>query len=133
MPGDNVEITTQGYEALSWGGVEEILPLLDPAIVIQEAEHVPGRETLHGHDGMRAWFNKIREAFDELRFEPIEMIEARDQVVAVVRFIGRGRASTASIEGTVVHVWTLRNGTAVRVEGYLDREDALRHIGRLTA
>jgi ketosteroid isomerase-like protein len=41
-----------------------------------------------------------------------------------------GRASGGEFDVGVAHVWTVRDGKAVRVESYLDTAEVLRALGR---
>jgi ketosteroid isomerase-like protein len=69
------------------------------------------------------------EVLDEVRFEPVEFIGAGDQVVVPGRMIGIGRASGVKAEQSVTQVWTLRDGLAVRMSTYLDKQSALEALG----
>ena len=43
---------------------------------------------------------------------------------------GRGRGSGAEVEThPTAHLWTLRNGLAIRMQSYWEREDALKAVG----
>ena len=60
---------------------------------------------------------------------PEEYIGVGDRVVVVVRFVGRGRESGFPIDERLCHVWTLREGKAVRMEVHSGREEGLRAAG----
>jgi hypothetical protein len=76
-------------------------------------------------DGWRDWLLPYRSY--EWRLE--RLIEAGDRVVTLIRV----RAVTARDEVELEHapgaVWTVRDGKVVRVEFYLDPEEALRAAG----
>jgi len=42
----------------------------------------------------------------------------------LVRWNGRGKGSGLEIEATGAHLWTFRDGLAVRFDVYRDREEA---------
>jgi ketosteroid isomerase-like protein len=64
------------------------------------------------------------DAFDEFRVEPLEVIEEGDKLVAAVRQSGRGRGSGVDIAVEIAHVWTVRDGQAIRLESYPNVEAA---------
>ena len=130
MSQENVEIARKGYDALNQGGVEAVLPYFDRAIEIEvSADTSPEPQTLRGHEGVRRWFAMAAEVLDEIRFEPVEFIGAGDQVVVPGRMIGIGRASGVKAEQSVTQVWTLREGLAIRMSTYLDKQSALEALG----
>jgi ketosteroid isomerase-like protein len=53
--------------------------------------------------------------------------ELAGHVVASMRQRGRGRASGAEVDHRFTHVWTLRDGRAVRLQSFARREDAVRY------
>jgi ketosteroid isomerase-like protein len=59
--------------------------------------------------------------------EFIELGEGRILVLAKIR--GRGRASGAPMEGDGANPWTFRDGKAVSIVAYANREHALRDAG----
>jgi ketosteroid isomerase-like protein len=58
-----------------------------------------------------------------------DFIEAGDQVVTLVRQVGRGRLSGAEVEQRFAQLWTVRGGKIVRMEMYTDKETALEAAG----
>jgi hypothetical protein len=66
-----------------------------------------------------------------LDIEVTELIEAGDQVVALVRFHGRGKGSGVQVEGGVdAHAWTVRNGQITAVKLHRGTREALEAMGR---
>ena len=126
---DNIELLKRGYEAFNRGDLDTAFELLDPEIEWVNDERVPFAGTYRGHDELRALFRDQQEVFGEITMEPIEVFETGDQVVAFVRQRARGQASGAAVEITVGHLWTIRNGRAVRWQGFPEREKALEAAG----
>jgi ketosteroid isomerase-like protein len=58
-----------------------------------------------------------------------ELIPVDDKVVALVRWIGRGKTSGAQGEITMAMVWTVRDQAITRLEFFLDRAQALQAVG----
>jgi ketosteroid isomerase-like protein len=63
------------------------------------------------------------------RCEAEEYIENGDVVLVLARYLGRGKGSGAEIEAHGAHVWELRDGKAVRLEVFADRERAYAQAG----
>src|SRR5205809_2715083 len=64
----------------------------------------------HGHEGVRQYWREIVSAFGEVDFEVDELIDAGDQVLAVIREREVGRASGAPVETTHLALYTLSDG-----------------------
>jgi ketosteroid isomerase-like protein len=130
MSQQNVELVEQGYEVLNRDGVEGVFRFLDEEIeFVPVPGWLPDAEHFHGHEGVRAWFSKIAEVITIDRWDPQEIIDAGDRLIAVVTVRGRGRATEIPAEATFYQVWTLRKRKAVRLEAYLDRRQAFRAAG----
>ena len=125
MPSDNVELIRRGYESFNRGDLDDVFALLDPEIEWVTADRVPFAGTYRGHDDVRGLLRDQQEVFGEITMEPYELFEKGDKVVAFVRQRARGHASGAEIEIVVGHLWTVRDGRAVRFEGFPEREKAL--------
>lgn len=55
--------------------------------------------------------NQFQEAWEELRAEPVELLDAGGSVVALVHMTGRGRGSGLAVQGGVdVHVVGFQDG-----------------------
>jgi uncharacterized protein len=126
---ENVELLKRGYEAFNRGELEAVFARLDPEIEWVTDERVPFAGTYHGHDEIRRLLRDQQEVFGQLTMEPYEFFETGDQVVAFVRQRARGHASGAEIVITIGHLWTIRDGKAVRWQGFPEREKALEAAG----
>jgi ketosteroid isomerase-like protein len=58
-----------------------------------------------------------------------DLISVDDKVVALVRWIGRGKTSGAQAEISMAMVWTVRDQAITRLEFFLDRAQALEAVG----
>ena len=71
----------------------------------------------------------MQSAVDALEFfsdEPLSFRDTGEPVVVEIMLHARGRSSQLSLSRPEWHVWTLRNGKAVRVEWFKERDAALR-------
>jgi ketosteroid isomerase-like protein len=73
-------------------------------------EELLDAETFHGHDGVRRYFQSMREAFGDFGWEPQEFLDQGDHVLVETRFFAAGRGSGAPVEAMVYNVWTVGRG-----------------------
>jgi uncharacterized protein len=131
VPSEEAELVRRGYQAWNRGDVEGVLDLLDAEIDWRGYTHIPESGTLAGREEVRAWLERFLEAWEQLEIELTDLIDAGDQVVALVRFRALGKQSRVRVEGGVdAHVWTVRDGRIVAVKLYQGTREALAAIGR---
>jgi ketosteroid isomerase-like protein len=82
-----------------------------------------------GRDRMRRSLEALFDVWDRYHLEVERIEEAGDRVVAVVREVGRGRASGVEIDGLWGYLITVENGYIVRIEAYRDAAVALTMAG----
>jgi ketosteroid isomerase-like protein len=135
MPPQNVEIVRSLYERLNQtGDPEEGLSYFDPAIEF-EISWRSGRDSadfrvLHGIDEVRQAIGEILGAFEDWRYEIHELLNAGDDVVAILELLVRPKGSSAEIStGRFGYVFTLRGGKIVRVQDFPEPAEALRAAG----
>jgi uncharacterized protein len=125
-----VVLIRRGYEAWNRGDVEGVLAFLDPEIEWRGYTHIPESGTLEGREEVREWLVRFLDSWEELEIEVTEILEAGDQVVALVGFRAVGKGSGVQVQGGVdAHVWTVRNGHAVAVTLYQGTREALKAAG----
>lgn len=70
------------------------------------------------------------EAWENVRWEPEEIIDLDDARVLVVSHVRmRGRASGVAVDATGVQLWTIKDGEATSVKLYQSKSDALEAVG----
>jgi ketosteroid isomerase-like protein len=121
----NVEALQRGYEALNRGDLSVVLELLDPEIEWHEPEPSPDAGTHTGRDSFERFFRSWIDSFDGFRVEPEQVVESDGKLIAVVHQSGRGRASGVQVDARLAHVWTVKNGRAIRWEAVANVDDAL--------
>src|SRR5204863_4685293 len=118
----------RGLDGFARQGVQAVLPLLDPGVVIVDAD-LPGGGRYEGHDGFLAFVRQVLGAFEDYRVELEELLDAGERVVVFLCHRGRGKESGAQIELRDAWVWTVAEERATRIDLYLDRADALEAVG----
>jgi uncharacterized protein len=110
------------------GGVEAILGRLSGDFSVRDRDSSPDRETRFGREGIRQLFASYMEAFDALRLEPEEFIDAGDHIVVSLHQRVRGKGSGAEVVARVAHVWTMQDGVAQRLRIFGDTAKALKAL-----
>ena len=82
----------------------------------------------HGRKGFLAALEQFAGGFEDFRLLIDEIFDHGDQVITYHRTFGRGRGSGATFEHEA-GVWTLRNGSIVRVEWFGTQAEALEAVG----
>jgi len=128
----NVQIVRRVYDALADPG-EDATALWDPDVEFDVSRDIWGAVMGGGHyrgvEGVRAWMLDLYAAWEQMDIDLEELIEAGDDVVAVIRVAGRGRVSGIEMEYRPAGVWTIRDGRIVRVVWFVDRDEALEAAG----
>ena len=83
----------------------------------------------HGHEGVRQYWRETTSAFGAIDFEVEELIDAGEQVLAVIREREVGRASGAPVEATHLAVLTLSGGKVVQIQMFDDPQQAREAAG----
>jgi ketosteroid isomerase-like protein len=126
MSSRNVEIVRGGFEALSEGGVDALLPLIHPEFEFTTPSNLAAEpDTYRGPEGIRRYFDSFYDAMDEVRFDAGEFREAGERVIAQSTLVARGRATGIEVKQEVVLVWSLRDEQAIRIEVFATLDEAL--------
>jgi ketosteroid isomerase-like protein len=130
MSQENVEIVRQYFSAHDRGGSDGIAEFWHPDISWRAAEGaLDDVGLMEGPDAMRDYYRQWEETFEDIRAEVEELIDAGDQVVAVVRGIGRMKESDAEVDIRYAIVFTIRGGKIATGREYFTREEALEAAG----
>ena len=131
MSQENVEIVRDAVVAYNRGDLDTLLAYCADDIDYRAVEGaLDDRGPMHGKDAVRAYFQDWLDTFDDLKAEPLELIDAADeQVVTVLRFGGRAKLSGVEADLTFAVVYTLRDGKVARGREYWTRDEALEAAG----
>jgi ketosteroid isomerase-like protein len=125
----NVEIVLDGYARFNAGEQIPELWFWHPDAEYHAAREDPDSAVHRGIDAIRRQFASWLDAYPDLTVEPLEARGQDDKVFLWVRFAGHGAASGAPLEMELAHVYTLRDGKAVRAVEYMDRDEAVQAAG----
>ena len=130
MSAENVGIVRRLYEAWNRADYSTALELIDPEIEVEYHGVMIDKEASYrGHAGVRELLESTYENFEDHHLEVEQYIDRGDQVVASLHQRAAGTQSGVPVELRNAHVWTLRDGKAVRWRICRSRADALEAVG----
>jgi ketosteroid isomerase-like protein len=137
MRQDYVELARRGYallnEAYKSGEFEQLLPYAeqwwDPEIVVTASDRFPEVGEWRGYEGMLEYIEQQTEAFSQLHVPPLEFLQEGESVIVVLRLQGEARHTGIEIDLHAAHLWTMRDGRALRLNLYESKSAALEAAG----
>ena len=90
----------------------------------------PDQEAVfYGHDGYLQLWRYWLDAFDDIRWDPEEILDSGDKLLVTTQQRGQGSGSGVGVTKPVFQLFTLRRGLVVRQEDFADRDQALEAAG----
>ena len=128
MSAENVELVRELYLSLDRDG------RFADALLDDEVEYVNPPDAVEpgirrGREEFRAATTRVEEAFGETRVEVDRLIDAGEEVVALVTFVVKGSASGVGQRQPQGHVWTFRDRKAIRFRWFNDQAAAQKAAG----
>ena len=131
MSEENVQVVRSAY-AVTYGGDEwlaNVEAIVAPDCEIEDRtlpELAPG---LKGPAAARAEAALMLDAFEDVSYAIEDLIDLDDRVLVRVRGSARGKGSRVRVDGTLGHLWRLRDGKVVRFDVYGTWQEALEAAG----
>jgi ketosteroid isomerase-like protein len=130
MSQENVEIVRRVVDAIQDRSWEEATRQLGPDIGLHgTVGGLTEGSVWRGHEQIRDFFEQDAEAWDERRLDAERFIDAGDCVVVLLHEFRRGKGSGVEMETDTAMVYEVRDGHVVRIQGYMDRGEALEAVG----
>ena len=130
MSQENVEAIRRAFDAVDRGDLDAVAAELAPEFEYVATGTVVGiRGMYRGVQGFREFLEWFWEEFDEPKVEIRRLSDAGDDVLTWATFRGRGAQSGVETSLDLWHVWTLRDGKAMRGRAFRNREEALEAAG----
>ncbi len=117
------------YAAFNRGDIDACLAALDPNVEWIEPTEFPGGGTYHGHAGVARYLSQSRAPWATIKSEPEKFIPAGDKIVVFVHTQVQAKADDPIVEGRIADVYTVENGSVIRMQACVDREAAMRYAG----
>ncbi len=117
-----IELVRRSYVAFARDDLDAVLADMDPEIEWHQAQGLPHGGFYRGVDEVRRnIFDPLDEEWwDEFTAEPDEFLDAGAEVVVLGRYRGVAKETGKRLDVPFVHVWTVRDGKAVRFRQFLD-------------
>jgi hypothetical protein len=118
----------QAYAAQGRRDFEAVLAGWDPACQYRPSNDLlpPDLEAVfHGHDGMLELWRYWRDAFQDIRWDPEEVIDFGEKFLVTAQQSGHGSGSGVAVREPIFQLFTLRRGLVIRQEDFRERSDAL--------
>jgi len=130
MSDENVEIVRDMSKRFAAGDRESWRQTFaEDAIWDTSATTLPQAGIYDGHAGIERFFIDWLGTWEDLVLETVDLIDAGDSVISVIRWIGRGKASGVTTEATMFGVYDIEDGRIVRYRQYETRDEALEAAG----
>ena len=130
MSREHVEMVWRILAVLDQG--DDPHDLLAPEFVMDFSRRRLNPVVVRGRDMVRAFAEGDGQMWEggHLAYQPKELIDAGDKVLAFVRVSGRGQASGVEVEASTWAVWTFRDGRPVEWTYFGDdRASAFKAVG----
>ena len=128
MPRANLEAVRRWLDAYNRRDIEELFALNDPEVEFRSI-FVAIEPVFRGHDGIRAYFAGLDDAYEHFELVPREFIDAGAGVLWAGHVDWRGKESGAAGRTQITVALWLRAGKVFRTETFTDRAHALEAVG----
>jgi uncharacterized protein len=128
MSQENVEIVKEFTKLFEAGDRDSWRDYFDRD-VMWDTSAMPSAGIYHGREGIERFFRDWLGAWDDLRIETREYVDAGDSVIVVFHQSGIGRGSGVRAERDFFGVYDLSDLKVVRFRQYESRNEALEAAG----
>jgi ketosteroid isomerase-like protein len=129
MSQENVEKMRRGLDAFARRDKVAWLETCDPDLELAPVGDWPETNPIRGREAAWDFLVAADEPWERGPYELVEVIDGDDKIVAHQRRDLRGKASGVEVEYDYWVVLTVRDGKALRLEWFADRETALEAAG----
>ncbi len=117
------------YARFMSGDMDDAVELVDPDIVVMDAEELPDGRTYRGRADMAGAQRELYEMFDGPTVDVQDLRVGPDRAVALLRVHGRGKGGGVPIDADIAHVFLVRDDSIVEMRVFLDHAVALADAG----
>jgi len=133
MSEENVELVRRTYEAAYEAGsqtdYDAVVSYFHPEIEFHAYPRSPGVGVYHGKQALQEYLENAWERYERGRIEVEELLDAGDQVVAVITLHAVPKRGQNEITVQIVEVFTIRDGLLAERRSYSTRDEALEAAG----
>jgi ketosteroid isomerase-like protein len=128
-----IAVLRDAYAAFNRGDVDAAVASLDENIEWVEPKEFPGGGAYRGRESAKRYLAQSRAAWAEVSSEPEQFIPAGNRIVVFVHARVRAKGSNEWQDVRLADVYTFRNGKAVQMRAFADRDEAMRWAGAQVA
>ncbi len=129
----SAELVFELLGAYQRGDEEKLRSLIHPEAEVHGAPGLLNAGTYHGYDGFREWLGQWEDAWEEISYEPGEIMELDEHLAVIpVHTVGIGR-SGVQVDSIFGWLYEWRDGLTVRFHVYPDPDSALEAGRRIAA
>jgi ketosteroid isomerase-like protein len=127
MTSENIELVRRAIDFFNRRDIDRALEETDPDLEMDWSNSIgPLKGVYRGRDEIQEFWQSFLEAWEEVSWDPQEIIEVDEsRLVVVNRVRMRGKSSGADVEAIGVQLWTIVDGKGRTVKLYQTRADAL--------
>jgi ketosteroid isomerase-like protein len=129
MTPEDIETLRSAYAAIGRRDWDAVFRDVHADFELKTPDRSPGGGTFRGRADAARAFEDFFEPYDVVVVEPEEFLRREDRIVVFFVQRARPRGSSATVEIRAGHLWTMRDGKAVRCEIFPERERALEAAG----
>jgi hypothetical protein len=128
MSQENVDLALRAFEAVNRRDLDAFLALMDDDVeVVTRIAAVEGG--LHGHDGIRFWWENIFTSFPDFDLEVVNVRDLGDVTLASLRALGHGAGSDVPFEDLLWQAGRWRRRKCVSWRAFETEAEALEAVG----
>jgi ketosteroid isomerase-like protein len=128
MSKQNVELASQAFDAVNRRDLDALLALIDDDVkIVTRIAAVEGG--LHGHDGMRRWWENMFAPFPDYYFEVVDVRDLGDVTLASSCALGHGAGSDVPFEDLLWHASQWQRGKCIWWRAFETEAQALEAVG----
>jgi ketosteroid isomerase-like protein len=124
-----IEMLRAGYEAVNSGDWDALFSRATSDFELKAPDNSPFAGVYRGPEEAHRVFVEFFSPFEEVEITPEQIFERGDKVVVFFAMRCRPAGSSSAVENRVGHLWTMRDGLALRLEIFPRREEALKAAG----
>jgi ketosteroid isomerase-like protein len=129
MAQDNVDVVQGAWDAFGRGDIETVLEAISPTAQTRVPESLPWGGTYAGPDGFREFLAKLGDSFEQFSATPQKVLGADDNHVVVLATTKGRTKGGATIEGSTIWIYQLREGKIADAETFGDTAQVLEALG----
>ncbi len=115
---DNVAIVREWYDLVMAGDLEAAAAMMADDFVLHEPPGLPYGGEYHGPEGFLEVMQRITALFEPSLAKPLEILDATNPVVILLRGRFRSHATGEVVEMDVVELYYVRVGKIAELDGY---------------